>query len=269
MNNHTSHPAIEFRDVSIAFDGDVLLDHISFTVPRGEMRILIGPSKSGKTTIMKLAIGLLKPDNGQIFLDGHEITALPEEELFALRQSIGVVLQADALFTMNVADNVSYRLSQQGLDEAETEVEVRRVLGVVGLDEAYDLMPEELSGGMSRRVAVARAIAGSPKIIFYDSPCSGLDPITSRRLINEVIRLRDIVGVSSLYITQNLDETRYICSRLCEKKPDGSLALRREDNEFCLINTRIMMLADGKLIFHGVDESFWKSDNDRIRGFIT
>jgi phospholipid/cholesterol/gamma-HCH transport system ATP-binding protein len=137
------------------------------------------------------------------------------------------------------------------------------------LDEAYDLMPEELSGGMSRRVAVARAIAGSPKIIFYDSPCSGLDPITSRRLINEVIRLRDIVGVSSLYITQNLDETRYICSRLCEKKPDGSLALRREDNEFCLINTRIMMLADGKLIFQGVDESFWKSGNERVREFIT
>jgi phospholipid/cholesterol/gamma-HCH transport system ATP-binding protein len=269
MNNHTSHPAIEFRDVSLAFDGDVLLDHISFTIPRGEMRILIGPSKCGKSTVMKLAIGLLKPDSGQIFLDGHEITALPEEKLFALRQSIGVVLQADALFTMNVADNVSYRLSQQGLGEEETEVEIRRVLRVVGLDEAYDLMPEELSGGMSRRVAVARAIAGSPKIIFYDSPCSGLDPITSRRLINEVIRLRDIVGVSSLYITQNLDETRYICSRLCEKKPDGGLALRREDNEFCLINTRIMMLADGELIFHGVDEFFWKSDNDRIRRFLT
>src|SRR5215471_12907023 len=107
MNNHTSHPAIEFRDVFLAFDGVLLLDHISFTIPRGEMRILIGPSKSGKSTVMKLAIGLLKPDGGQIILDGHEITSLPEDKLFALREKIGVVLQSDALFAMNVADNVS------------------------------------------------------------------------------------------------------------------------------------------------------------------
>lgn len=268
MNHRTSLPAIEFRDVSIAFDGQALLDRISFAVPPGEMRILIGPSKSGKSTIIKLAIGLLKPDSGQIFLDGQEITMLTEEEMFALRQKTGVVLQSDALFAMSAADNVSYRLSQQGLGEEEIEAEVRRVLHVVGLDRAYDLMPEELSGGMSRRAAVARALAGSPKIMLYDSPCSGLDPITSRRLLNEVIRMRDTVGVSSIYVTQNLDQVRYLCSHLCERKPDGSLALRRENKEFCLINTRIMMLADGKLIFNRVDEFFWENSHKKIQWFI-
>jgi len=262
-------PAIEFRNVSIAFDERVLLDDISFAVPRGEMRVILGPSNCGKSTVIKLAIGLIKPDSGQIFLAGQEITGLQEEQMFDPRLKTGVVLQTDALFSLSVAENVAYRLSQQGWQEDDIENEVRRVLDVVGLEEAYDLMPDELSGGMSRRAAIARALAGSPEIMFYDSPCSGLDPIVSRRLMREIIRQRDVVGVGSIYVTQNLDEVRYLCSHFCEAKPGGEPVMRRENNEFCLINTRILMLVDGKIIFDKEDELFWDVEDEKIREFLT
>ena len=264
VNDPTSS-AIEFHNVSLAFDDRVLLDRISFTVPRGAMRILIGPSNCGKSTLIKLATGLMKPDSGEIFLDGQEITSLPEEALFARREKIGVVLQTDALFSMSVAENVAYRLPQLGWPEEEIEPEVRRVLRLVGLDDAYDLMPDELSGGMSRRASIARAIAGSPEIMFYDSPCSGLDPIISRRLMQEVIRQRDVVGVSSIYVTQNLDEVRYLCSHFYA---GDAPVLRRENGDLCLTNTRVLMLNSGELIFDGEDELLWGTKDSRILGFI-
>jgi phospholipid/cholesterol/gamma-HCH transport system ATP-binding protein len=264
VNDPTSS-AIEFHNVSLAFDDRVLLDRISFIVPSGAMRILIGTSNCGKSTIIKLATGLMKPDSGEIFLDGQEITSLPEEALFAQREKIGVVLQTDALFSMSVAENVAYRLPQLGWREEEIEPEVRRVLRLVGLDDAYDLMPDELSGGMSRRASIARAIAGSPEIMFYDSPCSGLDPIISRRLMQEVIRQRDVVGVSSIYVTQNLDEVRYLCSHFYA---GDAPVLRKENGDLCLTNTRVLMLNAGKLIFDGEDELLWGTKDSRILGFI-
>ncbi|MDX2029032.1 MAG: ATP-binding cassette domain-containing protein [Blastocatellia bacterium] len=265
----TSTPAIEFRDVSLSFDNRVLLDAISFVVPRGEMRIIIGPSNCGKSTVLRLAIGLLKPDDGQIFLNGQEVSAMREEDLFQTRQRLGVVLQTDALFSMTVAENIAYRLPQLGLDEEAIEAEVRRVLNLVGLDDAGDLLPEALSGGMSRRAAIARAIAGSPEVMLYDSPCSGLDPIISRRLMQEIIRQRDISGVSSLYVTQNLDEVRYLCSHFYGSSDDHEPVLRKEDDELCLTNTRVLMLKDAKIIFNREDEFLWNSDNREIRDFIS
>ena len=261
--------SIEFRDVSLAFDSIPLLNRISFSIPRGEMRILVGPSSCGKSTIIKLAIGLLRPDSGQIFLLGEEISAIPEESQFSLRDRIGVVLQTDALFSMSVAENVAYRLPALGWQEDEIEAEVRRVLHLVGLDDAYDLMPEELSGGMSRRAAIARAIAGSPEIMFYDSPCSGLDPITSRRLMQEVLRQRDIEKVSSIYVTQNLDEVRFLCSHLYEQSKTGAGHLRAEKDAFCLTSTRVMMLGGGEIIFNDRDEFFWSNTDNRIRQFLS
>ncbi|MFN0109398.1 MAG: ABC transporter ATP-binding protein [Blastocatellia bacterium] len=264
MNKPNSH-AVEFRDVSLSFDDHLLLDQISFTVPRGQMRIIIGPSNCGKSTVIKLACGLVKPDSGEIFLDGEEIASLKEEELFARREKIGAVLQADALFSMSVAENVAYRLPQLGWSEDSVETEVRRVLSLVGLDDAYDLTPDQLSGGMSRRAAIARAIAGSPRIMFYDSPCSGLDPIISRRLMQEVIRQRDVVGVSSIYVTQNLDEVRYLCSHFyAENEP----VLQQENDNLRLTNTQVLMLDAGKIIFNGQDELLWKTQDPRIRQFI-
>lgn len=264
----TTTPAIEFRQASIAFTEQPWLEEISFTVPRGEMRIILGPSNCGKSTIIRLAIGLLKPDTGQIFLDGQEISALSEEELLQVRQKIGVVLQTDALFSMTVAENVAYRLPQLGLNDDEIEAEVRRVLHLVGLDEAYALQPEELSGGMSRRAAIARALAGSPPIMFYDSPCSGLDPITSRQLMREVIRQRDGVGVSSLYVTQNLDEVRYLCSHYYDDSRGGEAVLHKEGGDFHLTNTRILLLDEGKIIFDRQDEFFWNATDERIKRFV-
>ncbi len=261
-------PAIELREVSISFDERTVLDNISFSVPRGEMRILIGPSNCGKSTVIKLGIGLLKPDAGQVFLMGEEISALPEEKQFALRDRIGVVLQTDALFSMSVAENIAYRLPHFGWEDDKIEAEVSRVLHIVGLDDAYDLMPEELSGGMSRRAAIARAIAGSPEVMFYDSPCSGLDPITSRRLMREIIRQRDIEKVSSIYVTQNLDEVRYLCSHLFEVNAAGEEILRPENNEFCLTDTRVLMLSDGHIIFDNEDEFLWETKDKTIREFI-
>jgi phospholipid/cholesterol/gamma-HCH transport system ATP-binding protein len=263
-----SATALEFRNVSLSFDEHLLLDRINFTVPRGAMRILIGPSNCGKSTIIKLAIGLLRPDSGQVFLLDKEISAEPEEKLFTLRDRIGVVLQTDALFSMSVADNVAYRLPHLGWGDDEIEAEVRRVLHVVGLDDAYNLMPEELSGGMSRRAAIARAIAGSPEVMFYDSPCSGLDPITSRRLMREVLRQRDIEQVSSIYVTQNLDEVRFLCSHLYEVNAAGEAVLRPENEEFCLTTTRVLMLADGQILFNDRAESFWQSAQETIRQFL-
>lgn len=264
----TFTPALEFRQVAIAFDGKPLLDGISFVIPRGQMRIVLGPSNCGKSTLIRLAIGLLKPDSGQILLNGVEVSALPEEELLSLRQTAGVVLQTDALFDMSVAENVAYRLPLLGLKPDEIEAEVRRVLHIVGLDDACDLQPEELSGGMSRRAALARALAGSPPIMFYDSPCSGLDPIISRRIMREVIRQRDVVGVSSLYVTQNLDEVRYLCSHYYESTPNTEPVLHAEADDFCLTNTRIMLLSENKIIFNGEDELFWDSPDERIRRFV-
>jgi phospholipid/cholesterol/gamma-HCH transport system ATP-binding protein len=267
---HGLPPAIEFRDVSISFDEHQVLDRISFVVPRGEMRIIIGPSNSGKSTILKLAVGLLKPDSGRIFIDDYEVTGRPESELLALRQQLGVVFQTDALFSMSVAENVAYRLIQQGKSLNEIEEEVRRVLGVVGLGEAYDLMPNELSGGMSRRTAIARALVGSPQMMIYDSPCAGLDPIMSRRIMRAIMKLRDLDRVTSLYVTQTIDEVRYLCSRFYETNHAGGAALRKESNDFCLLNTRILMLADGKIIFDGQDELFWLAAerDEKIKRFL-
>ncbi|MFN0084038.1 MAG: ABC transporter ATP-binding protein [Blastocatellia bacterium] len=262
-------PAIEFRDVSLSFDDLLLLDEISFTLPRGEMRIIIGPSNCGKSTVLRLAVGLLKPDSGQIFLNGEEISSVREEDLFHIRQKLGVVLQTDALFSMTVAENIAYRLPQLGMGKAEIEAEVRRVLNLVGLDDAGELLPEELSGGMSRRAAIARAIAGSPEIMLYDSPCSGLDPIISRRLMQEIIRQRDITGVSSLYVTQNLDEVRYLCSHFYGASETHDPVLRRENDVLCLINTRVLMLKDTKIIFDREDEFLWGAENREIRDFIS
>lgn len=261
-------PVLEFRDVSKSFDGRTVLDRISFAVPRGEMRVIVGPSNSGKSTLLKLAVGLLSPDSGSVFLNGVEISALPEEYRYDLRKSIGFVFQADALFSMSVAENVAYRLRQLRWEEDLIEAEVRRVLRLVGLEHAYNLMPEELSGGMSRRTAIARALSGSPEMMFYDSPCSGLDPIVSRRIMRSVLKLRDIRNVTSLYVTQNLDEVRYLCSRFYDAAPGGEPVLRKESGEFCLVNTRILMLSEGRLIFDQIDEAFWSRDDERIRSYL-
>lgn len=266
----STHPvAIEFRHVSITFEDRPVLQDINFTVTRGEMLLILGLTGSGKSTILRLAIGLLRPDEGQIFLNGHEITRMSESDILKLRRRIGVVFQEDALFTsLTVAENVAYRLLEEGYSLQEVEDEVRATLRMVGLEHAYAMMPSELSGGMSRRTAIARALVGSPEIIFYDSPLSGLDPVIGRRISRLAMRLRDLHQVTSLWITQNMDEVRYLCSHLYQKAPDGKVIFRRESDDFCLTNTKILVLSEGRIVFYGPDELFWTSRDPHVRSYL-
>ncbi|MCA1640017.1 MAG: ATP-binding cassette domain-containing protein, partial [Acidobacteria bacterium] len=170
-------PAIEFRDVILSFDDKVILDGVSFTVRRGETKVILGRSGGGKSTTIRLILGLLKPDSGQILIDGEDITDYSEVEMMEVRKKIGMIFQEGALFdSLSVYDNVAYRLHEQGVAEEEVENEVRRMLQFVDLEDAIDKMPAELSGGMRRRVGIARALVGDPEIVMFDEPTAGLDP---------------------------------------------------------------------------------------------
>src|SRR6476619_2645045 len=176
-------PAIEFRDVHLAFDDAVVLDGVTFKVRKGETKIVLGGSGTGKSTIINLILGLLKPDDGRILIDGEDITDYDETEMMRVRKRIGMVFQEGALFdSLSVYDNVAYRLHEQGLAEDEVEPEVRRMLRFVNLEDAIDKMPSELSGGMRRRVGIARALVGDPKIVLFDEPTAGLDSPTARTI---------------------------------------------------------------------------------------
>ena len=180
-DRHRAIPAIEFRNVVLAFDDRVILDDLSFKVMKGETKIILGGSGGGKSTIIKLVLGLLKPDEGQVLVDGEDVTDYNEEQMMRVRKNIGMVFQEGALFdSLSVYDNVAFRLHEQGVPEDEVEPEVRRMLRFVNLEDAIDKMPIELSGGMRRRVGIARALVGDPKIVLFDEPTAGLDPPTAR-----------------------------------------------------------------------------------------
>ncbi|MBV8436416.1 MAG: ATP-binding cassette domain-containing protein, partial [Silvibacterium sp.] len=204
---HPDAPAVRFEDVSIEFEGKDVLDHISFEVKRGETRILLGPAGVGKSVLLKLADGLFKPDSGRIFVFGFEVSAMPEEELFRLRESIGMVFQESALFdSLTVRDNVGYRLIQEHMPDDEIDSRVSEALRFVELEHTMTKFPSELSGGMRRRVAIARAIITKPELILYDSPTGGLDPITSTTIIDLIIKQRDVSKTSSLLVTHRLQD---------------------------------------------------------------
>jgi phospholipid/cholesterol/gamma-HCH transport system ATP-binding protein len=262
-------PAIEFRDVCLAFDEKVILDHISFTVRRGETKLILGRSGGGKSTIIRLILGLLKPDSGQILIDGEDITDLTEEELMEVRHKIGMVFQEGALFdSLSVYENVAYRLREQNVDEVEIETEVRRMLRFVDLEDAIDKMPIELSGGMRRRVGIARALIGDPQIVLFDEPTAGLDPPTARTICELAIKLRDLQDVSSIFVTHEMNNVRYLASEYATVDAQGQVIYEKEGERLCLINTQIMMLRDGNVIFSGTDEKLNKNEDPYIRRFI-
>src|SRR5829696_7847726 len=194
-------PAIEFQNVTLAFDDRVILNNLSFKINKGETKIILGGSGGGKSTIIKLVLGLLKPDAGQVLVDGEDITNHSEEQMMRVRKNIGMVFQEGALFdSLSVYDNVAYRLHEQGVPEEEVEPEVRRMLRFVNLEDAIDKMPIELSGGMRRRVGIARALVGDPKIVLFDEPTAGLDPPTARTICELAMKLRDLEDVSSIFV---------------------------------------------------------------------
>ena len=266
---HRTVPAIEFKDVHLAFDDKVVLDGISFTVRRGETKVILGPSGGGKSTIIRLILGLLKPDSGKVFIDGEEITGYSELEMMPVRQKIGMVFQEGALFdSLSVYENVAYRLREQGVEEDEIEQEVRRMLQFVALEDAIEKMPIELSGGMRRRVGIARALIGDPQMVLFDEPTAGLDPPTARTICELAIKLRDLQDVSSIFVTHEMNNVRYLSSEYAIVGPEGEVEFEKEGERLCLINTEVLMLRNGKIIFVGSDEKLNRSSDPYIKTFI-
>src|SRR5687767_2417517 len=262
-------PAIEFRDVDLAFDDQVILDKVSFAVKRGETKIVLGGSGSGKSTIINLILGLIKPDGGQILIEGEDITEFDDMELMRVRKKIGMVFQEGALFdSLSVYENVAYRLHEAGIDEDEVEHEVRRMLQFVDLEDAIDKMPIELSGGMRRRVGIARALVGNPNIVLFDEPTAGLDPPTARTICELAIKLRDIEDVSSIFVTHEMNNLEYIGSEYAVLDREGNVHYEVAGKTLCLLNTKVMMMLKGDIWFTGREEELRASEDSYIRKFI-
>jgi phospholipid/cholesterol/gamma-HCH transport system ATP-binding protein len=262
-------PAIEFRNVTIEFDGRKVLNDLSFKVMKGETKIILGGSGCGKSTTIKLVLGLLKPDTGQVLVDGEDVTNYSEVQMMNVRKKIGMIFQEGALFdSLSVYDNVAFRLHEQGVPDEEVETEVRRMLRFVNLEAAIDKMPAELSGGMRRRVGIARALVGDPKIVMFDEPTAGLDPPTARTICELAMKLRDLEDVSSIFVTHEMNNLDYLCSEYAVVNEAGEVVFEKEGEKLCLINSKVLMMRDGQVIFSGTDESIRRSEDAYIQKFL-
>ncbi len=262
-------PAVEFRNVKFAYGDQIVLNDISFRVMRGELLIVLSPSGGGKSTILKLTLGLMKPDEGRILIDGEDITDYDEEALNRVRQRIGVHFQDGALFdSLSVYDNIAFRCHERGVPEEIVEQEVHRLLRFVDLEDAIDMMPAQLSGGMRVRVGIARALAGKPRTLLMDEPTGGLDPPTAWSMCELGIKLRDLRDVSAIVVTHGIEYVRFIASTYAGYGPNGEVMLIKEKDRLCLINTKIMRLRSGRIIFNGSDEELFRSDDEYIREFL-
>ena len=250
-------PAIEFRHVSLSFDGKAALRDVSFTLRRGQMICVTGASGSGKSVLLRLAIGFHKPDGGQIFVGGREIEALGEDELLAIRGGLmGVVFQEESLFTgLNVYENVAYRPAEHGWAEGETEQAVREALKFVGLEDDMEKLPEELSGGMKRRLEIARAFVGWPSIMLFDEPTAGLDPLNEAQVLDLVIRARDLHGISSLVVTKQLHQIPYLATHRATEDTKGNVVIREAATTEAP-DVKVMFLHKGRVAFFGTPEEF-------------
>jgi phospholipid/cholesterol/gamma-HCH transport system ATP-binding protein len=244
-------PIVVFDKVNLAFDDKVILTDVSFTLQTGHTKIFLGASGAGKSTILRLMLGLLKPDSGLIFVNGERIDNMSEDQLMAVRADLGMVFQEGALFdSLTVRENVGYKLFEElswPLDQANARV--AEVLGFIGLGEFVDRMPSELSGGQRRRVAIARAMAAKPRILLYDEPTTGLDPITALTVDEEIIKLRDLEGVSSILVTHQLRDAFFIAEHTAVRA-DGQLRFERAKGHKA-DEAEFIMLKDGRIAFEG------------------
>lgn len=266
LPQHAPLPVLAFQGVSIAFNGPPVLRDVSFTVAPGETRILLGPTGVGKSVVLKLANGLLRPDSGCIELFGHDIALASEENLFPLRIRTGMVFQEGALFdSLTVGDNVAYQLIQEEVPEAEIEERVHEALRFVELDRTYDLFPDSLSGGMRRRVAIARALIHKPDLLLYDSPTGGLDPVTSTTIIELIIKQRDVYRTPSLLVTHRLQDAFTLCTHRFDPAAGHMVPLPDHETD---PNTTFLMLSDGHLIFNGPLHELVESTDPFVREFL-
>ena len=259
-------PVVAFRNVSIAFDGPPVLQDVSFSLAPGETRILLGPAGVGKSVLLKLTNGLLRPDQGSIRLFGEEISHMPEEALFPLRTRIGMVFQEGALFdSLSVRDNVAYQLISERVPDDEIDTRVHEALRFVQLDETFELYPSSLSGGMRRRVAIARALIRQPELLLYDSPTGGLDPVTSATIIELVMKERDVYRTPSLMVTHRLQDAFTLCTHRFDEEQNRMVPLPKGQTD---PNTTFLMLEEGRLIFSGSLHDLIHSQNPFVREFM-
>ena len=264
----TTHQAIVFENVSIEFEGKSVLDEVSFVLKRGGTKILFGIAGAGKSTILKMALGLVKPDSGRIVTLGYEVSSMKEEELFELRRKIGMVFQESALFdSLTVEENVAYRLQEEeDLPREEMHKRVVESLRFVELEQTLELFPSELSGGMRRRVAIARAIISQPEVLLYDSPTAGLDPITSTRIIELIVKQRDFYKTSALLVTHRLQDAFIMASHYFDPKTNQMVPITAGSGRN--VHTTFLILRQGKVIFDGTAPELARSEDEYIREYI-
>ncbi|HLW43455.1 MAG TPA: ATP-binding cassette domain-containing protein [Candidatus Acidoferrales bacterium] len=256
--------------MSISFDEGEVLRGISFEVVAGETKVVLGESGSGKTVLLKLAAGLLRPQTGRVVVMGQDLTEMNEVELLDFRRRIGFVFQEGALFdSLNVAENVSFRLDEESVPSEETEPRVREALSFVEMESSYDKFPDELSGGMRRRVSIARALINQPPIVYYDSPTGGLDPITSQTIITLILRLRDLNGVTSLLATHRLQDAFGLANFLFDSKSDHVVPVWEEEDGRHLSPTNFLVLRDAQVYFQGETQELLKSSDPYLREFLS
>jgi phospholipid/cholesterol/gamma-HCH transport system ATP-binding protein len=259
-------PVVEFRNVSIAFDGPPVLQDVTFSVAPGEMRILLGPAGVGKSVLLKLINGLLRPDHGSIFLFGDEINTMTDDQLFSMRMRTGMVFQESALFdSLSVRDNIAYQLIEERIPDEEIDRRVHDALRFVLLEDTFDFYPANLSGGMRRRVAIARALIRQPEFILYDSPTGGLDPITSTTIVELIMKQRDVSHTPSILVTHRLQDAFTLCTHRFDAEQDHMVELPKGKTD---PNTTFLMLEEGRLIFDGTIHDLVHSDNSFVREFL-
>jgi phospholipid/cholesterol/gamma-HCH transport system ATP-binding protein len=261
--------AVAFDRVSFAFDDHVVLRNVSFELPKGSMKILLGASGAGKSVLLKLILGLFRPDAGQIFVNGQRIDNLPEQELLRLRADIGMVFQELALFdSFTVNENVGYRLYEEtDLPQDEVRGRVEEVLSLMGLGEYLERMPSELSGGQRRRVAIARALTSRPNLLLFDDPTTGLDPIIATTVDEAIVRLRDLRQVTSMLATHQIRDAHYIATHAAVQTPDGVQVVSVDDSKEAARAT-FMVLHDGEIRFEGSPAELFASQDPFLREFL-
>jgi phospholipid/cholesterol/gamma-HCH transport system ATP-binding protein len=263
-------PAIELRNVSLSFDEKRVLSDISFQLEAGGTLFLLGVNGAGKSVLLKLILGLLRPDAGEILIKGCNVASLPEEELLAFRKNLGIVFQEGALFdSLSVYENVAYRLHEEGdRDENNIEQRVREVLGFVDMVDAIGKMPAELSGGMQRRVSIARAIISEPSIMLYDSPTGGLDPVTAHTIDVLIAKLRDTQHVTSVVVTQRLQDAAVLVHHLFSADEQALVAVPGGDSKGPAATTRFLVLHEGSICFHGSYDELANTRDSYLRRFL-
>src|SRR5450631_1137267 len=265
----SSGAVIVFEDVYLSFEDNAVLRGVSFQLPFGETKALFGVAGAGKSAILKLALGLLRPDSGRITVLGNEVTEMREQDLLPLRGKLGMVFQESALFdSLTVSENVAYRLMEEhGIYDEEIDRRVRESLRFVELEHTLDLFPSELSGGMRRRVAIARAIITHPELLLYDSPTGGLDPVTSNTIVELIMKQRDVYRTSSLLVTHRLQDAFTLATHEFDPQTDRLRVLPR--GQYCDVPMSFLILRDGKVIFDGDVRQLTHTKDDYIKEYIS